>query len=58
MRVFMAGDRFEVGPFQVDTWSLPHFVPNAGLRLTAGGQEQGQDGRPTDTGQVAFARSA
>lgn len=33
---FMAGDRFEVGPFRVDTWLLPHFVPNAGLRLTAG----------------------
>jgi ribonuclease BN (tRNA processing enzyme) len=33
---FTAGDRFEIGPFQVDTWALPHFVPNAGLRLTAG----------------------
>jgi len=37
VREFMAGDRFEVGPFRVDTWLLPHFVPNAGLRLTAGG---------------------
>jgi ribonuclease BN (tRNA processing enzyme) len=36
VREFMAGDRFEVGPFRVDTWLLPHFVPNAGLRLTAG----------------------
>jgi ribonuclease BN (tRNA processing enzyme) len=35
---FTAGDRFEVGPFLVDTWALPHFVPNAGLRLTAGGR--------------------
>lgn len=35
---FTAGHRFEVGPFQVDTWALPHFVPNAGLRLTAGGR--------------------
>lgn len=35
---FSAGDRFEVGPFLVDTWALPHFVPNAGLRLTAGGR--------------------
>jgi ribonuclease BN (tRNA processing enzyme) len=33
---FTAGHRFEVGPFQVDTWALPHFVPNAGMRLTAG----------------------
>lgn len=38
VREFAAGDRFIVGPFQVDTWSLPHFVPNAGMRLTAGGK--------------------
>jgi ribonuclease BN (tRNA processing enzyme) len=37
LREFTAGHRFEVGPFQVDTWALPHFVPNAGTRLTAGG---------------------
>jgi ribonuclease BN (tRNA processing enzyme) len=30
---FHAGARFEVGPFRVDTWLLPHSVPNAGLRL-------------------------
>jgi ribonuclease BN (tRNA processing enzyme) len=35
---FAAGDRFEIGPFRVDTRSLPHFVPNAGLRLAAGGR--------------------
>lgn len=35
---FTAGGRFTIGPFTVDTWSLPHFVPNAGLRLTAGGR--------------------
>jgi ribonuclease BN (tRNA processing enzyme) len=35
---FTAGHRFEVGPFRVDTWALPHFVPNAGMRLTAGGR--------------------
>src|SRR5712692_4690508 len=38
LREFTAGQRFEVGPFQVHAWTLPHFVPNAGLRLTAGGQ--------------------
>jgi ribonuclease BN (tRNA processing enzyme) len=38
LREFTAGHRFEVGPFQVDTWALPHFVPNAGMRLTAGGR--------------------
>jgi ribonuclease BN (tRNA processing enzyme) len=35
---FTAGESFEVGPFRVDTWPLPHSVPNAGMRLTAGGQ--------------------
>jgi ribonuclease BN (tRNA processing enzyme) len=34
----MADERFEVGPFQLGTWPLPHFVRNAGLRLTAGGR--------------------
>jgi ribonuclease BN (tRNA processing enzyme) len=38
LREFTAGRRFEAGPFTVDTWSLPHFVPNAGLRLSAGGR--------------------
>ncbi|HEY5397910.1 MAG TPA: MBL fold metallo-hydrolase [Trebonia sp.] len=38
LREFTAGRRFEVGPFQVDTWALPHWVPNAGMRLTAGGR--------------------
>jgi ribonuclease BN (tRNA processing enzyme) len=35
---FEAGDTFTVGPFRVETRSLPHFVPNAGLRLSADGQ--------------------
>jgi len=35
---FAAGDRFAVGPFEVATWPLPHSVPNAGLRLAAGGR--------------------
>jgi ribonuclease BN (tRNA processing enzyme) len=38
LRTFTAGGRFEIGPFTVDTWALPHFVPNAGLRLTGGGK--------------------
>jgi ribonuclease BN (tRNA processing enzyme) len=38
LREFTAGQRFDVGPFQVDSRALPHFVPNAGLRLTAGGR--------------------
>ncbi|MEU6847367.1 MBL fold metallo-hydrolase [Streptomyces sp. NPDC046716] len=37
LRSFRPGERFGIGPFAVETWQLPHFVPNAGLRLTAGG---------------------
>ncbi|WP_027345613.1 MBL fold metallo-hydrolase [Hamadaea tsunoensis] len=32
---FEAGDTFEIGPFTARTALLPHFVPNAGVRLTA-----------------------
>ncbi|MFC4533368.1 MBL fold metallo-hydrolase [Sphaerisporangium dianthi] len=35
---FTPGGRLEVGPFLVGTWALPHYVPNAGLRLEAGGR--------------------
>ena len=35
---FAAGDQFDVGPFQVRTWPLPHWVPNAGVRLAAAGR--------------------
>ena len=38
LREFTAGQGFDLGPFRVETWALPHFVPNAGLRLTAGGR--------------------
>lgn len=34
---FTVGSRFAIGPFDVDTRMLPHFVPNVGVRLTAGG---------------------
>jgi ribonuclease BN (tRNA processing enzyme) len=44
---FGAGDRFAIGPFAVATWPLPHFVPNAGLRLSAGGRTLAYTG---DTG--------
>ncbi|WP_344953055.1 MBL fold metallo-hydrolase [Sphaerisporangium flaviroseum] len=56
---FTAGGRFEIGPFQVDTWLLPHWVPNAGLRLSADGQVLAYTG---DTGPspdlTALARDA
>jgi ribonuclease BN (tRNA processing enzyme) len=34
---YAAGERLEIGPFLIETWPLPHSVPNAGVRLTAGG---------------------
>jgi ribonuclease BN (tRNA processing enzyme) len=37
LREFAPGSAFEVGPFSVRSWLLPHSRPNAGLRLDAGG---------------------
>jgi ribonuclease BN (tRNA processing enzyme) len=37
LREFAPGAAFEAGPFSVRTWLLPHSLPNAGLRLRAGG---------------------
>lgn len=33
---FSAGASLHIGPFRADTRLLPHSVPNAGVRLTAG----------------------
>ncbi|MEV4284792.1 MBL fold metallo-hydrolase [Nonomuraea bangladeshensis] len=33
---FVAGDRLAIGPLRAQTRLLPHSVPNAGIRLTAG----------------------
>jgi ribonuclease BN (tRNA processing enzyme) len=56
---FAAGDQFDVGPFQVQTWQLPHWVPNAGVRLAAAGRVLAYTG---DTGPspalVELARGA
>src|SRR5439155_4130945 len=35
---FTAGSRLDIGPFRGQTLLLPHWVPNAGIRLTAGGR--------------------
>ncbi|MEN3305907.1 MAG: hypothetical protein V7603_2109 [Micromonosporaceae bacterium] len=35
---FSPGDRLDIGPFQAHTRSLPHSVPNAGVRLVADGR--------------------
>jgi len=59
VREFAAGEGFRVGPFQVETWLLPHSVPNAGIRLIVGGRTLAYTG---DTGPspdlVYLARSA
>jgi ribonuclease BN (tRNA processing enzyme) len=56
---FAPGARFDVGPFDVTTWLLPHWVPNAGIRLAAGGRRLAYTG---DTGPspdiVDLARDA
>jgi ribonuclease BN (tRNA processing enzyme) len=50
LSAFAAGESFEAGPLRVDTWPLPHSVPNAGLRLEAGGRVLAYTG---DTGPSA-----
>ena len=35
---FTAGSRFDIGPFRARTLLLPHWLPNAGIRLAAGGR--------------------
>jgi ribonuclease BN (tRNA processing enzyme) len=56
---YTAGDRFDIGPFHAGTGLLPHFVPNAGIRLVAGGRVLAYTG---DTGPspdlVDLARGA
>lgn len=37
LREFTPGAGFDIGPFQIRTRLLPHWVTNAGIRLTAGG---------------------
>jgi len=38
LREFDPGDAITIGPFRVDSRSLPHFVPNVGVRLSVGGR--------------------
>lgn len=36
LHAFAAGDGLTIGPFRLATRSLPHFVPNVGVRLSVG----------------------
>jgi ribonuclease BN (tRNA processing enzyme) len=50
LREFAAGQDLSIGPFRALTRALPHSVPNAGVRLTAGGRVLAYtgDSGPTD----------
>ena len=59
LRPIEPGGRFEAGPFSVETRLLPHWVPNAGLRVTAGGATLAYTGDcGPDPGVVELARDA
>ncbi|WP_328415112.1 MBL fold metallo-hydrolase [Micromonospora sp. NBC_00389] len=56
---FTAGSELEIGPFRAQTRLLPHWVPNAGVRLAAGGRVltyTGDSGPSSDV--VDLARGA
>ena len=59
LREFDPGAGFEIGPFRASTWRLPHWVPNAGVRIVAGSSVLAYTG---DTGPspdlVELARGA
>jgi ribonuclease BN (tRNA processing enzyme) len=59
LREIDIGESFEVGPFSVATRLLPHWLPNAGMRIAADGRTLAYTG---DTGPspevVALARDA
>jgi ribonuclease BN (tRNA processing enzyme) len=56
---FTPGAEFPIGPFAARTRLLPHWVPNAGIRLSAGGRALAYTGDcgPSDD-VVALARDA
>jgi ribonuclease BN (tRNA processing enzyme) len=59
LRAFTIGDQLDIGPFRAQTALLPHWLPNAGVRLTAGGQTlvyTGDAGAAPEV--VALARDA
>ncbi|MEV0722604.1 MBL fold metallo-hydrolase [Micromonospora purpureochromogenes] len=56
---FAPGESFGLGPYTVDTWSLPHWVPNAGARFAARDAVLGYTGDTgASPGLVELAREA
>jgi ribonuclease BN (tRNA processing enzyme) len=59
LRELTAGDHLEIGPFHAETRPLPHFVPNAGVRLAAGSRVVAYTGDSGPSAEVvALARDA
>jgi ribonuclease BN (tRNA processing enzyme) len=57
LREFAGGARLTVGPFTIDTRLLPHWVPNAGMRVAADGVALAYTGDcGPDPGVVELAR--
>jgi ribonuclease BN (tRNA processing enzyme) len=56
---FTAGDSLGIGPFAVTTRLLPHWLPNAGVRLAAGGAAIAYTGDSGPAAEIAeLARGA
>ncbi|HTT52069.1 MAG TPA: MBL fold metallo-hydrolase [Streptosporangiaceae bacterium] len=56
---FRPGDRLGIGPFRAETRLLPHWLPNAGLRLVGGGRALAYTGDSGDgAGITALAERA
>ncbi|MEV6815150.1 MBL fold metallo-hydrolase [Micromonospora sp. NPDC051296] len=56
---FTAGSRLDIGPFRAETRLLPHWVPNAGVRLTVDGRVLAYTGDSGPSPEVvALARDA
>lgn len=56
VRELSGGDDLAIGPFRAQTRLLPHWLPNAGLRLSAGGQAlayTGDSGPSPDVAELA-----
>lgn len=55
---FRPGDQLRIGPFQAATRLLPHWLPNAGLRLAAAGRVLAYTGDSGGPGIPALAQRA
>lgn len=55
---FRPGDQLRIGPFQAGTVLLPHWLPNAGLRLVAAGRVLAYTGDSGGAGITGLAQGA